>query len=193
MCQQHPRQIQRQRHTQRQIQRQRQERTSKKKSSCICIAYKLHIIHRRKAEDIVYHSVMTMTTTKTHTKTNTKTKTKTMTKTKCSKDHMLYFWKAGSSRISNMTRPGQTRAEKRRIQSRGPNSRTCVLVTILKLLWLANFLTPTPLCQQCIAMVKLPCPPPMMVSYGHFISFTLWAVIQDVVVCGKSKPYHPIM
>merc|ERR1712032_386393 len=36
----------------------------------------------RKAEDIVYHSVMTMTTTKTHTKT----KTKTMTKKKCSKD-----------------------------------------------------------------------------------------------------------
>ena len=93
MCQQHPRQIQRQRHTQRQIQRQRQERTSKKKSSCICIAYKLHIIHRRKAEDIVYHSVMTMTTTKTHTKTNTKTKTKTMTKTKCSKDpsHAIFL------------------------------------------------------------------------------------------------------
>ena len=74
MCQQHPRQIQRQRHTQRQIQRHRQERTSKKKSSCICFAYKLHIIHRRKAEDTVYYSVMTMTTTKTHTKTNTKTK-----------------------------------------------------------------------------------------------------------------------
>ena len=93
MCQQHPRQIQRQRHTQRQIQRHRQERTSKKKSSCICIAYKLHIIHRRKAEDIVYHSVMTMTTTKTHTKTNTKTKTKTMTKTKCSKDpsHAIFL------------------------------------------------------------------------------------------------------
>ena len=55
-----------------------------RKSLHVCIAYKLHIIHRRKAEDIVYHSVMTMTTTKTHTKTNTKTKTKTMTKTKCS-------------------------------------------------------------------------------------------------------------
>ena len=53
MCQQHPRQIQRQRHTQRQIQKQRQERTFKKKSSCICIAYKLHIIYRRKAEDFV--------------------------------------------------------------------------------------------------------------------------------------------
>ena len=66
MCQQHPRQIQRQRHTQRQIQRQRQERTY------ICIAYLLHIIHRQKAEDIVYHSVMTMI--KTHTKTKTKTR-----------------------------------------------------------------------------------------------------------------------
>ena len=40
---------------------------------------------------------------------------------------MLYFRKAGSSRISNMTR-----TEKRRIQSRGPNSRTCVLVLLLK-------------------------------------------------------------
>ena len=97
MCQQDPRQIQRQRHTQRQIQRQRHERTSKKKSSCICIAYKLHIIHSRKAEDIVYHSVVTMSTTKTHTKTNTKTKT--MRKTKCSKDppHAIFlkswaFW-----------------------------------------------------------------------------------------------------
>ena len=79
MCRQHPRQIQRQRHTQRQ--------------TCICIANKLYIIHRRKAEDIVYHSVMTMTTTKTHTKTNTKTKTKTMTKTKCSKDpsHAIFL------------------------------------------------------------------------------------------------------
>ena len=52
MCQQHPRQIQRQRHTQRQIQRQRQERTFKKKSSCICIAYKLHIIYHRIKKDL---------------------------------------------------------------------------------------------------------------------------------------------
>ena len=48
---------------------------------------------------------------------------------------MLYFRKAGSSRTSNMTRqdqdrPGQNRREKRRIQSRGLNSRTCVLVII---------------------------------------------------------------
>ena len=126
MCQQHPRQIQRQRHTQRQIQRQRQERTSKKKSSCICIANKLYIIHRRKAEDIVYHSVMTMTMTKTHTKTNTKIKTKTMTKTKCSKDpsHAIFL----KSREFKDIKYDQTRTEKRRIQSRGPNSRTCVLV-----------------------------------------------------------------
>merc|ERR1712212_1140972 len=67
------------------------ERTSKKKSSCKCIANTLYIIHRRKAEDIVYHSVMTMTMTKTHTKTNTKTKT--MTKTKCLKDpsHAIFL------------------------------------------------------------------------------------------------------
>ena len=39
-----------------------------------------HIIHRRKAEDIVYHIVMTMTTTNTHTKTKTKTKTETKTR-----------------------------------------------------------------------------------------------------------------
>ena len=43
-----------------------------------CISYKLHIIHRRKAEDIVYHSVMTMTTTKTKAKTKTMTKTNTL-------------------------------------------------------------------------------------------------------------------
>ena len=96
MCQQHPRQIQRQRHTQRQIQRQRQERTSKKKSSCICFAYKLHIIHRRKAEDIVYHS---MTTTKTHTKTNTKTITKTNRKTKTKFINEYNLIEAGINRI----------------------------------------------------------------------------------------------
>ena len=49
---------------------------------CLCIAYLLHILHCWKAEEIVFHSVMTMT----KTKTNTKTKTKTMIKTKCSKD-----------------------------------------------------------------------------------------------------------
>ena len=41
--------------------------------------YLLHIIHRRKAEDIVYHIVMTMTTKNTHKKTKTKTKKKTKT------------------------------------------------------------------------------------------------------------------
>ena len=48
--------------------------------------------------------------------------------------HILYFRKAGSSGILNMTRPDQVRPGHRReerIQSRGPNSRTCVLVIMI--------------------------------------------------------------
>ena len=49
-----------------------------------------------------YHLVMTMTNTKTYKKT--KAKTQTNTNAKCLKDScMLYFQKAGDSRISNIT------------------------------------------------------------------------------------------
>ena len=64
--------------------------------------------------------------------------------------HMLFFWKAGGSRISNFTfwpvnwstfrwstrpaqtRPDQTKEDQGRPQSRGPNDRTGVLVNVVQ-------------------------------------------------------------
>ena len=78
MCQQHPRQIQRQRHTQRQIQRQRRrqlQRQSAQKTH--------HMLYFQKAgSSRISDTTPTMTKTMTKKKTMTMTMKKTKTKTK---------------------------------------------------------------------------------------------------------------
>ena len=54
--------------------------------------------------------------------------TKTKTKTKCIEDPTYAIFL--KSREFKDIKYDQTRTEKRRIQSRGPNSRTCVLVSV---------------------------------------------------------------
>ena len=87
-----------------------------------------HMKYCRKGDDAFYYMVMTNTNTKTETKTKTQTKTK-------SKEDPTYAIFSKSREFRDIkydqTRPGQTRPEKRRIQSRGPNSRTCVLAIMI--------------------------------------------------------------